>query len=104
MLSELRITQRLSLLLLLPLAAVVLVGVPFIIERVDDARAAAVVVRTADNARLVGDLVRQLQRERLLALGYLASDRMSRDALVIQMQAATDSRNRARDGDRKSVV
>ena len=51
MLSRLRITQRLSLLLLLPLGAVVLISVPFTVERVDDARAAAAIVDSAHNAR-----------------------------------------------------
>ena len=42
MLSRLGIRQKLALLLAIPLAAVVLVMVPFTVERVDDARAAAV--------------------------------------------------------------
>ncbi len=96
MLSRLRITQRLSLLLMLPLAAVVLISVPFTVERVDDARAAAAIVNSAHNARAIGSVIQELQQERLLALAYLASPRVSRSAVVAQAQSTVDAADQAR--------
>jgi len=103
MLARLRITQRLSLLLMLPLAAVLLTSVPFTVERVDDARAAAAIVDSADNARSVGAVVQELQQERLLALGYLASTRLHRSTLVAQMESSRDLGAEARATLRQSV-
>ncbi|MFD0584832.1 sensor histidine kinase [Dactylosporangium darangshiense] len=96
MLNNLRITQRLTLLVALSLGVMVMASVPLVVDRVDGARAAAVVVRSASDARLVGAVIEDLQRERLLALGYVASERVSRDALVAQIQQTDDSRARAR--------
>jgi len=103
MLGRLRITQRLSLLLMLPLAAVLLTSVPFTVERVDDARAAAAIVDSANNARSVGAVVQELQQERLLALGYLASTRLHRSTLVAQMESSRDFGAQARAALRQSV-
>jgi Tfp pilus assembly protein PilN len=97
MLGRLRITQRLSLLLLLPLGSVVLLSVPFTVDRVDDARAAATIVESANNARAVDAVIQELQQERLLALAYLGSTRLSRSALVAQIQSTIDNSARARD-------
>jgi signal transduction histidine kinase len=96
MLSRLRITQRLSLLLMLPLAAVVLISVPFTVERVDDARAAAAIVNSSQNAREIGSVVQELQQERLLMLAYLVSPRVSRAAVVAQAQSTVDAADQAR--------
>jgi signal transduction histidine kinase len=88
MLSKLLITQRLSLLLLLVLGSLLLTCVPFAIQRADDARAAAAVVGAAADAQAVGGVVRGIQRERTLALGYLTSPRLRRTALIEQIAAA----------------
>ncbi len=96
MLDRLRITQRLSLLLLLPLAAVVLISVPFAVQRVDAARSAAAIVDSADNARTIGSVIQEIEQERLLALGYLASDRLQRSSLVVQMNSSVDAAAQAR--------
>jgi len=93
MLARLRITQRLRLLLMLPLAAVLLTSVPLTVERGDDARAAAI-VDSADNAWSVGAVVQELQQERLLVLGYLASTRLHRSTLVAQMESSRISARR----------
>src|SRR5258706_13757890 len=91
MLGRLRITQRLSLLLSLPLAAVVLISVPFTVQRVNEARAAAAIVDSARDALAVGAVILDLQQERLLALAYLASPAVNRPALVAQNQSTLDS-------------
>jgi signal transduction histidine kinase len=90
MLARLGIRQKLSLLLLIPLAAVVLVMVPFTAERVDDARSAQATADSALAAREIGSLIQSLQQERLMALGYLASPNLDRSALVAQSETAAD--------------
>src|SRR5262245_59288269 len=90
MLGRLGIRQKLSLLLAIPLAIVVVLMVPFVAERVDDARSAATTARIAVGAREVGSLIQALQQERLLALGYLESRSLERSAFVAQSQTAAD--------------
>jgi len=90
MLGRLGIRQKLSLLLMIPLAAVVLTMVPFTAERVDDARAAGTTARTAVAAREIGAVIQTLQEERLLALGYLAEVALDRSALLAKTQTAID--------------
>ena len=53
-------------------SAVILILVPFTVERVDDARLAVATVQAASGARDVSRLVQELQDERLVALGYLS--------------------------------
>ncbi len=96
MLARLGIRQKLSLLLMIPLAAVVLVMVPFTAERIDDARTAATTSRTALAAREIGGLIQALQQERLLALGYLSAPSLERSALVALSQTAIDDTARLR--------
>jgi len=80
MLSRLNIRQKLTLLLVIPLVAVALVFVGFTAERVADARAHDATASTALAARDIGALIQTLQRERLLALGYLAAPSLQRSA------------------------
>jgi len=96
MLARLGIRQKLSLLLLIPLAAVVLVMVPFTAERIDDARTAGTTARTALAAREIGGLIQTLQQERLLVLGYLSAPSLERSALVALSQTARDEAARLR--------
>src|SRR5262249_13205680 len=88
MLSRLGIRQKLGVLLVIPLLAVAAVLVPFTAERVNDARSAGVTASTADAARRVGALIQALQQERLLALGYLSTSTLDRNALLSQSQEA----------------
>ncbi|NJC70760.1 sensor histidine kinase [Planosporangium thailandense] len=78
MLARLSVQQKLSVLLTLPLAALVLTGVPFAVARLDSTIAAAVAVDAAHDARDVAELVEGLQSERLLALASLASPEVDR--------------------------
>ncbi|HEX6354650.1 nitrate- and nitrite sensing domain-containing protein [Actinophytocola sp.] len=71
-LSRLSIGGKLNLLLLLPLVAVLLVSVPFVIQQVDDAGSAGDTADTAQYARELGGLVTELQRERLVTVAFLA--------------------------------
>lgn len=81
---------------MIPLAAVVLVLVPFTAERIDDARSAATTARTAVAAREIGGLIQALQQERLLALGYLGARSLDRSALIAQSQLVIDDAARLR--------
>jgi signal transduction histidine kinase len=96
MLDRLRIAQRLSLLLMLPVSAVVLISVPFTVDRVDAARSAAAIVDSAADARAVGTVIQELQQERLLALSYLATPDLRRDAIIAQEQSTVYAAGRAR--------
>jgi signal transduction histidine kinase len=90
MLNRLGIRQKLTLLLMIPLTAVVVVLIPFTAERIDEARSAGATARIALAAREVGGLIESLQQERLLSLGYLAVRSLDRSALVAQSQSAAD--------------
>jgi signal transduction histidine kinase len=90
MLARLRIRQKLNLLLVLPLIAVVITTVPIVVERVDAAGASAATARAAVDAREVGGLIQDLQQERLLSLGFLATGKLDSGTLVAAVQAVTD--------------
>jgi signal transduction histidine kinase len=90
MLARLRIGQKLNLLLVLPLIAVVITTIPIVVERIDAAGASAATAQAAADAREVGGLIRDLQQERLLVLGYLATGQLDRGTVVGQIQAVTD--------------
>jgi signal transduction histidine kinase len=96
MLNRLGIRQKLTLLLMIPLTAVVVVLVPFTAERVSEARSAGTTARIADAARQVGGLIEALQQERLLSLGYLAVRTLDRSVLVAQSQSAAEEAARLR--------
>ncbi|GGM37644.1 nitrate- and nitrite sensing domain-containing protein [Dactylosporangium sucinum] len=96
MLNDLGVRQKLNLLLFLPLFAVVCTIIPFTVERVDDARAAAVTAHLARLAREVGGLVQDLQQERAIALAYLVLPSTDRSAVVIQQQLVDDAVARMR--------
>lgn len=88
-LPRLGIRQKLGLLLMLPLLAVVLTMVPFASERVGDARASLATAKAARAARELGRLVQDLQQERLLALAYLVEPSSDRTAFLSQAQTTT---------------
>ncbi len=90
-LSRLRVSQRLALLVLIPLAAVVGLAAPVVLDRVDRAQAQASIADEAETRRTVGVLLEELQRERLLSLMYMALDRSDTSAVVGQSQAVNDA-------------
>ena len=89
-LDRLGLRGKLNLLLGLPLAAVLLVATPLLVTSIGTARSARTTATAANNAQLVGSLVLQLQRERLSAVGYLASSESDTVALLIQQQTVID--------------
>ncbi|GIG85358.1 sensor histidine kinase [Plantactinospora endophytica] len=71
MLDRLRIRGRLALLVILPLLSTIGLAVPVLVDRIGSARKAADTAETVRRAGRVGTLVQDLQRERLLSIGYL---------------------------------
>ena len=72
LLGRLRIRGKLALLVAIPLLAVVVLAVPIVLGRVDQAQRAADTARTVRVAGQVGALVQDLQEERVLSVGFLA--------------------------------
>jgi signal transduction histidine kinase len=78
-LNRLRIRGKLNLLVALPLAAILLVAVPFVIVQIDNAGSAARTAGSSGQARALGGLISAVQRERLVNSAFLAgvTDRQS---------------------------
>jgi signal transduction histidine kinase len=92
-LDRLGVRGKLNLLLMLPLAAVVLVAVPFVAGQIENARSATATADAARNARQLGALAWELQRERLLMADFLADPTADNTPLLLQEQVVTDSAN-----------
>ncbi|MFI6308083.1 nitrate- and nitrite sensing domain-containing protein [Amycolatopsis thailandensis] len=96
LLGRLGIRGKLNLLLMLPLTAVVLVSVPYVAGEVDDARSARTTADVASQARALGTLAWELQRERLLTAHYIASSSASSSAMLKQQGVVADTVNQVR--------
>ncbi|HKS98854.1 MAG TPA: nitrate- and nitrite sensing domain-containing protein, partial [Rugosimonospora sp.] len=81
LLGRLRIRGKLSLLVAIPLLAVVGLVTPIAVNQVQQARQAAAVVRLTGVANQVGVLLQALQQERLLSVAYLL-DLVDQDRLA----------------------
>ena len=86
-LKRLRVRGKMTLLILLPLLALVFVATPFITVEVAAARSAAATAATAHNAQALSNLIYQLQRERLLTAAFLVSPNDDGTALRQQHDA-----------------
>jgi signal transduction histidine kinase len=89
--GRLSIRARLNVLLLLALAAVLLVATPFVAGQADNARSAGQTADIARHARQLGDLIWQLQRERLLTAAFLALPNRDNTDLVLQQHVVDDA-------------
>ncbi|WP_410600228.1 nitrate- and nitrite sensing domain-containing protein [Amycolatopsis sp. lyj-90] len=96
LLGRLGIRGKLNLLLMLPLTAVVLVSVPYVAGEIDDARSARTTADVASQARALGTLAWELQRERLLTAHYIASSTAGSGAMQKQQGVVADTVNRVR--------
>ncbi|MEW2505234.1 nitrate- and nitrite sensing domain-containing protein [Amycolatopsis sp. NPDC047767] len=85
-LSRLGIRGKLNLLLLPPLAAVLLVSVPFVVKQTGSVASADDTVRAAWNTQELSGLVWQVQREGVLAAAFVASPSTPDSDLVHQQQ------------------
>jgi signal transduction histidine kinase len=90
-LGKIGIRGKLNLLLLLPLVAVLLVALPFLLNQVDNARSASHTSDVAGNAKSLGGLTWELQRERLLTAAFLASPSSTQFALERQARTVGDA-------------
>jgi signal transduction histidine kinase len=90
-LGKLGIRGKLNLLLLLPLVAVLLVALPFLLNQVDNARSASHTADVSRNAQSLGSLTWELQRERALTAAFLASPQGTAFNLERQQRAVGDS-------------
>jgi signal transduction histidine kinase len=85
-LSRFSIRGKLNILLMLALAAVLLVATPFVVDQVGKAQSAGRTADTARNARELGALVGELQRERLVTAAYLATPNAGSEEMVRQQR------------------
>jgi signal transduction histidine kinase len=88
MIARLRVQGKMNLLILLPLSALLFVTVPFVLIEVHSAQSATTTATAAGRARKLSDLVWQLQRERLLTAGFLATPTDDGGALRRQRSAS----------------
>lgn len=92
-LNRLRVSAKLNLLVAVPLIAVVVTAVPFAADRVADAQSASTTAAAAKRARAVGQLISEIQRERILSLTYMSSAGTSGAPLAAQTRAVVDEAN-----------
>ena len=89
LLGRLRVRQKL-LLLVLPLLVLVVIGaVPLVTARIDAAEKSSETARVVERAVRIGELVQELQQERLATLGYLALA-VGRERLVARSARVLD--------------
>jgi len=93
LLSRLRIRGKLTLLVMIPLLAMVGLVLPVVRELITNASKATDIDAAATVAGRVGPLLQDMQRERLFSVGYLLGA-VDQDDLVLQTASVTD---RARD-------
>ena len=89
LLGRLRIRGKLTLLVMIPLLAMAGLAVPVIRQLVVAANKATDIDTVATVAGRVGSLLQDLQRERLLSVGYLLGA-VDEDDLVLQISQVTD--------------
>ncbi|MCO8275386.1 nitrate- and nitrite sensing domain-containing protein [Actinoplanes sp. TRM 88003] len=89
LLGRLRIRGKLTLLVMIPLLAMVGLVLPVVRGLVTDAGRATDIDNVATVAGRVGALLQDMQRERLLSVGYLL-DVVSEDALALQTASVID--------------
>lgn len=89
LLDRLRIASKLVLLAAIPLLALAALALPIVVMRASAANEAAKTSRAVQATDEVGGLIRALQRERLLAVGYLAGQ-VSQTDLLFQQAASAD--------------
>ena len=95
-LNRFGVRGKLNLLLLLPLIAVLLVATPLVVGQIDDARSAGRTADSAGQARQLGALVSELQRELLVTSAYVASPVSDPSAMLEQQRTVAGSVERVR--------
>ena len=95
-LNRFGVRGRLNLLLLVPLIAVVLVATPLVLGQIDNARTAERTAVSASQARQLGALVWELQRELLVTSAYVALPESSPSSMLEQQRTVSDQIERVR--------
>jgi signal transduction histidine kinase len=90
------IGAKLNILLLLALATVLLVSVPFVTSQIANARSAGDTATVARDARELGGLIWELQRERLVTAAYLASPTAASTDLADQQRKVDSTADEVR--------
>jgi signal transduction histidine kinase len=90
MLNKLLIRERVNLLVVLPLALVLFLIVPFVADRLQSVRVAHANAQLAASAREMGQLVEGLGRERALSIAYLLTPHSDSASLVEQTASVGD--------------
>jgi signal transduction histidine kinase len=92
LLGRLRIRGKLALLVIVPLLAMTGLAVPVVVGLVNSAGRASEVATAVQSANRIGSLLQDLERERLLSVGYLLAA-TDRDTLVLETATVTDRVN-----------
>ena len=95
-LNRFGVRGRLNLLLVPPLIAVLLVATPLVLGQVENARSAGRTADAASQARQLGALVWELQRELLVTSAYVASPTADSSTVLEQQRTVADSIERVR--------
>jgi signal transduction histidine kinase len=90
MLSKLLIRERVNLLVVLPLAVVLFLIVPFVADRLQSVRVARANAQLAASAQEMGQLVEGLDQERALSIAYLLTPHSDSASLVEQAASVGD--------------
>lgn len=85
-LDRLTVRGRVSLLPAIPLLVVVLLNIPLLAARFDEARAAQAASNAADAVGRVSALIEMVQRARLLSVAFMSASGIAPNALTIQLQ------------------
>jgi signal transduction histidine kinase len=90
MLSKLLIRERVNLLVILPLAVVLFLIVPFVADRLQSVRVAHANAQLAASVQEMGQLVEGLDQERALSIAYLLTPNSDNASLVEQTASVGD--------------
>ena len=93
-LDRLLVREKLNLLVMIPLVMVVLLLVPLMTTRVQQAQLARRTTVVAANARSVSSLLEQVQSARLLSVAYVDSPLVSASTVLQQYEAVAEARSR----------
>jgi signal transduction histidine kinase len=85
-LGRLSVRERVNLLALIPLLVLLLLQVPLLASRLDDARTSSLLAERARTARSVSRLVQEIQLGRLLSVAYLGGPSVAPNEVVVQLQ------------------
>ncbi|HEX2807535.1 MAG TPA: ATP-binding protein, partial [Kineosporiaceae bacterium] len=93
-LDRLTVREKVNLLALIPLLVAVLLLVPLVATRLDQARQASQAAQAARTAREVGALAEQMQQVRLLSVAYLSDRTVTPNTLTVALQDVLEQRAR----------